>query len=116
MYDALKKASVPLKPNNLCNAAQNVITYCKDIPTIQICFDKYQKECILQCSLPDTLIITRSYSNSSFEMVMDNYRKGRISAIEISAYVAAANRVPGIQMRYCNPFKGECNPVFDNLL
>lgn len=51
-------------------------------------------------------------ANADFDKAMDKWKSGEIDATQMSAFISQLTRVPGLQTTFCDPVKGECNPVF----
>lgn len=67
------------------------------------------------CEENDKNVFTLSgSSNETIQKAIDDYVNGRISAIQMSFFIAQLTRTPGLQLQYCNPEesdpnKGGCN-------
>lgn len=56
--------------------------------------------------------VAGAYSNQSFNNLVQSFKKGRVSAMEMSALMTNVPRVPGMQMQACDPTVGGCDVNF----
>ncbi len=58
------------------------------------------------------IVFMASYTNADFEKARKCASSGVCNALIISSWLAQATRNPGIQIRSCDPLKGECDIPF----